>query len=166
MNASRTPISEGVQHQACTRLYGAPTTQTFTMRLRSLTFLPLFSLASATWASTAHYEVRDDLHFPLHARATNKDGSLPIYKDANASIEDRVNDLLPRMTLEEKVAQLYAHPSFIPVCWTLTATLLCIDRIQGDMNGWMDFRDPLDNTLTFNQTGLVGLLTMREVCYS
>ncbi|KAI0686231.1 glycoside hydrolase [Earliella scabrosa] len=109
------------------------------MRLRSLTFLPLFSLASATWASPAHYEVRDDLHFPLHARATNKDGSLPIYKDANASIEDRVNDLLPRMTLEEKVAQL----------------------IQGDMNGWMDFRDPLDNTLTFNQTGLEEMMRLK-----
>lgn len=30
----------------------------------------------------------------------------PCYKDANAGIEDRVNDLLSRMTLEEKAAQL------------------------------------------------------------
>lgn len=52
--------------------------------------------------------VRSDLHFPLHARATNLDGSSPIYKNPNASIEDRVNDLLPRMTLQEKVAQLCA----------------------------------------------------------
>ncbi len=40
------------------------------------------------------------------SRATNEDGSTPLYKDPTASIEDRVNDLLPRMTLEEKVAQL------------------------------------------------------------
>jgi hypothetical protein len=31
-------------------------------------------------------------------------------------------------------------------------------RIQGDLNGWMNMSDPLDNTLTFNQTGLVRLL--------
>lgn len=30
----------------------------------------------------------------------------PLYKNPKASIEDRINDLLPRMTLEEKVAQL------------------------------------------------------------
>lgn len=52
------------------------------------------------------YEVRDDLHFNLHARATNKDGSEAVYKNPTASIEDRVNDLYPRMTVEEKVAQL------------------------------------------------------------
>ena len=56
--------------------------------------------------------VRGDLHFPLYARATNLDGSLPIYKNPNASIEDRVNDLLPRMTLQEKVAQLCASVSW------------------------------------------------------
>ncbi|KAF8919142.1 glycoside hydrolase superfamily [Mucidula mucida] len=49
------------------------------------------------------------------SRATNEDGSTPLYKDPTASIEDRVNDLLPRMTLEEKVAQL----------------------IQGDISGWI-----------------------------
>ncbi|KAF8166832.1 glycoside hydrolase [Pholiota molesta] len=78
------------------------------------------------------FGVRDDLHFSLESRAENIDGSLPIYKNPKASIEDRVNDLLPRMTVEEKVSQI----------------------IQGDMNGWMDLNDPLDDTLTFNQTGL------------
>lgn len=53
-----------------------------------------------------HLGVREGLHFTLESRATNEDGSLPIYKNPEASIEDRVNDLLPRMTLEEKVAQL------------------------------------------------------------
>ncbi|EEB95469.1 hypothetical protein MPER_05559, partial [Moniliophthora perniciosa FA553] len=71
--------------------------------------------------------------FPLEARQTNTDGSLPTYKNPQAAIEDRVEDLLARMTLEEKVAQL----------------------IQGDINGWMDMDDPLDNTLTYNQTGLM-----------
>ncbi|KAI0766208.1 glycoside hydrolase [Trametes elegans] len=85
------------------------------------------------------FNVRDDLHFSLHARATNKDGSTPVYKDPQASVEDRVNDLLPRMTLEEKVSQL----------------------IQGDMNGWMDFGDPLDDTKTFNQSGLEDMLSQK-----
>ena len=49
----------------------------------------------------------EKLHFHLHARATNKDGSSPIYKDPNADIEARIKDLLPRMTIEEKVAQMY-----------------------------------------------------------
>ena len=46
------------------------------------------------------------LPFRLHARAANKDGSSPLYKDPNANIEDRVSDLLSRMTVEEKVAQM------------------------------------------------------------
>ncbi|EIM85301.1 glycoside hydrolase family 3 protein [Stereum hirsutum FP-91666 SS1] len=80
--------------------------------------------------------VRDDLHFHLNARATNKDGSTPVYKDPTAAIEDRVNDLLPRMTIQEKMAQI----------------------IQGDMNGWMNFTDPLDDTLTYNASGLVDMM--------
>ncbi|KLO08234.1 glycoside hydrolase family 3 protein [Schizopora paradoxa] len=80
-----------------------------------------------------------DLHFSLHSRATNKNGSTPLYKNANADIEDRVADLLPRMTLEEKVAQL----------------------IQGDMNGWMDFNDPLDDTKTFNASGLAAMMAQK-----
>ena len=54
----------------------------------------------------------------LASRATNEDGSIPIYKDPEASVEDRISDLLPRMTLEEKVAQLYVRPrdmhTFLP----------------------------------------------------
>ncbi|TFK53290.1 glycoside hydrolase family 3 protein [Heliocybe sulcata] len=82
----------------------------------------------------------EDLHFSLVSRGTNLDGSLPVYKDPNALIEDRVNDLLPRMTIEEKVAQL----------------------IQGDMNGWMNFTDPLDDTLAYNQTGLELMLAQKS----
>ncbi|KAK7033924.1 hypothetical protein VNI00_012548 [Paramarasmius palmivorus] len=77
--------------------------------------------------------------FPLEARQTNSDGSLPTYKNPEAAIEDRVEDLLERMTLEEKVAQL----------------------IQGDINGWMDMDDPLDNTLTYDQTGLEEMMRLK-----
>ena len=59
-------------------------------------------------------------------------GAVPLYKNPKASIEDRVKDLLPRMSLEEKVSQL----------------------IQGDLNGWMNMTDPADNTLTYNKTGM------------
>lgn len=56
----------------------------------------------------ADHGPRDDLHFSLEARQANIDGSTPIYKNPRASIEARVKDLLPRMTLAEKVSQLYA----------------------------------------------------------
>jgi beta-glucosidase len=38
--------------------------------------------------------------------SSTKENSAPLYRQANASIESRVNDLLARMTLEEKVRQL------------------------------------------------------------
>lgn len=38
--------------------------------------------------------------------AYGQDGGLPVYKDAAAPVERRVNDLLQRMTLDEKIAQL------------------------------------------------------------
>ncbi|KAI2468205.1 glycoside hydrolase family 3 protein [Annulohypoxylon bovei var. microspora] len=59
--------------------------------------------------------------------ATSGDGSAPLYKDSSASIEDRVADLLSRMTIEEKTSQL----------------------VQGDLRNWMDITDG-----TLNQTGL------------
>ncbi|THH32786.1 hypothetical protein EUX98_g1411 [Antrodiella citrinella] len=77
-------------------------------------------------------------YFPLEARGTNIDGTLPVYKNAHASIEDRVNDLLPRMTVDEKVSQMY-----------------------GDIDGWMDMSDPLDDTLTFNETGLEEMMLQK-----
>ncbi|PSS35547.1 hypothetical protein PHLCEN_2v1510 [Hermanssonia centrifuga] len=104
-----------------------------------LAFLSLSLRSIAKADGSSHVEVRDDLHFPFHARATNNDGSLPVYKNSKSSIEDRVNDLLPRMTLDEKVAQL----------------------IQGDIDGWMDMSDPLDDTLMFNQTGLEQMMAQK-----
>jgi beta-glucosidase len=52
------------------------------------------------------FGVSEGLHFSLESRGTNIDGSVPVYKNPNASIEERVNDLLPRMTIEEKVSQM------------------------------------------------------------
>ncbi|KAJ8094890.1 hypothetical protein PM082_010105 [Marasmius tenuissimus] len=78
--------------------------------------------------------------FSFDKRAENIDGSTPTYKNPDAPIEDRIEDLLPRMTLEEKVAQL----------------------IQGDIRGWTpNPDDPLDNTLTYNQTGLEEMMSLK-----
>jgi beta-glucosidase len=46
------------------------------------------------------------LHFSGPAYAASAPTSAPLYKDANQPVERRVDDLLGRMTLDEKVAQL------------------------------------------------------------
>ena len=99
--------------------------------------------------------VRGNLHFSLEARGANTDGSLPIYKNAQATIEDRVNDLLPRMTIEEKVAQMYVDSRGLFTRVDYESVILTYISIQGDLDGWMNLNDPLDDTLTYNQTGLV-----------
>ncbi|KAK9478018.1 periplasmic beta-glucosidase [Lipomyces japonicus] len=53
---------------------------------------------------------------------------VPVYKNPHASIDDRVSDLLSRMTLDEKIAQL----------------------VQGDISNWIN-----TTTNVFNRTGLV-----------
>lgn len=40
-------------------------------------------------------------------RDLNKNGKLDVYEDKNASIEDRVNDLIAQMTLEEKAGTMF-----------------------------------------------------------
>lgn len=73
-------------------------------------FSSLLALAACFFALQGSAEntfgVRDGLHFSLEARAANIDGSTPVYKNPKASIEARVNDLLPRMSVEEKASQL------------------------------------------------------------
>ncbi|KAJ5737540.1 uncharacterized protein N7483_002665 [Penicillium malachiteum] len=54
--------------------------------------------------------------------------SKPLYKDASAPVEERVKDLLGRMTIEEKMAQL----------------------MQGDVTNWLN-----DTSGAFNYSGLV-----------
>ncbi|KAG6840549.1 hypothetical protein C0991_005866 [Blastosporella zonata] len=124
-------------------------------------FLPLLALVAALVPLAAAEDIlgaRDGMHFSLEARAANKDGSLPTYKNPKASIEARVNDLLPRMTVQEKVSQLYA----LYFCLEhLSNTYHHQQRIQGDLNGWMNLTDPLDNTLVFNQTGLEEMMEFK-----
>jgi beta-glucosidase len=63
--------------------------------------------------------------FGVFARA--QEGQNAIYKDANAAIPDRVHDLLGRMTVEEKVAQLESG-------WTLPpfGTFQIPSAVEGD----------------------------------
>ncbi|KAK2041324.1 glycosyl hydrolase family 3 N terminal domain-containing protein [Colletotrichum somersetense] len=65
---------------------------------------------------------------------TNGTGT-PVYKSPNATIDDRVSDLLKRMTIEEKTAQL----------------------IQGDITNYLNLTDG-----TFNQSGLTWLAEKRS----
>ncbi|RDB30408.1 Periplasmic beta-glucosidase [Hypsizygus marmoreus] len=106
--------------------------------LSLLTLAACFFVLSAS-AQEDTFGVQGGIHFSVESRAANIDGSTPVYKNSKASIEARVTDLLPRMTLAEKVAQL----------------------IQGDLNGWMNMSDPLDNTLVFNQTGLEEMMRLK-----
>lgn len=58
----------------------------------------------------------------------------PIYKNPNATIDDRVSDLLKHMSIEEKTSQL----------------------IQGDMTNYLNLTDG-----TFNKSGLEWSMTSR-----
>lgn len=49
--------------------------------------------------------------FALQAK-TDKEENPPVYLDAKAKVEERVNDLLGRMTLKEKVAQMCQYVGF------------------------------------------------------
>ena len=45
------------------------------------------------------------------ATAAGKAESTPLYKNQNAPVEQRINDLLPRMTLEEKITMIHGDPN-------------------------------------------------------
>lgn len=81
---------------------------TYSLMAGLRSFLLLYTFLSCFSFSVAHvpFGVRDNLHSSVEARQFNKDGSIPTYKNSKASIEARINDLLPRMTLAEKVSQL------------------------------------------------------------
>ncbi|KAM3087056.1 hypothetical protein ACMFMG_001166 [Clarireedia jacksonii] len=68
------------------------------------------------------------------ARAVVQNGTTPLYKDPTASVDDRVADLLSRMTIEDKAAQL----------------------VQGDISNWRNMTDG-----TFNATGLAWSMANR-----
>jgi len=48
--------------------------------------------------------IEDGVHF----RDLNKNGKMDVYEDSRKTIDDRVEDLLSQMTLEEKVGQLFS----------------------------------------------------------
>lgn len=62
------------------------------------------------------------------ATSAKKNTSTPLYKDPTASVDDRVSDLLSRMTIQDKTAQL----------------------IQGDISNWINTANN-----SFNVSGLV-----------
>lgn len=53
---------------------------------------------------------------PLNQEATNIDGSLPLYKNPNAPIEERANDLLPRMSIERVSITDVSDAFYIGLC--------------------------------------------------
>lgn len=76
----------------------------------SLVALPLGSLALAT-------PVRDGRSLGLASRSAN--ATLPIYRDASYCADDRVEDLLSRMTIEEKAGQMFQTQMRIGANYTL-----------------------------------------------
>lgn len=73
-----------------------------------------------TALATASYQPQVEARYkPLievdgyYFKDLNANGFLDIYEDWRCSVEERVEDLLSQMTLEEKVAQMM-HPTFIP----------------------------------------------------
>lgn len=68
------------------------------------------------------------------ANATPYTHSTPLYKDPSASVDDRVADLLSRMTIEDKTSQL----------------------TQGDISNWRNMTDG-----SFNASGLVWNMATR-----
>jgi beta-glucosidase len=82
--------------------------QALHLAVLAIAFLLQCSPVQTKDLATRDLDDDDDLHFPLRARATNKDGSTPVYKNPHAPIESRVSDLLSRMTIQEKVSQMYA----------------------------------------------------------
>ncbi|PWY79124.1 beta-glucosidase [Aspergillus heteromorphus CBS 117.55] len=68
------------------------------------------------------------------AVAASQNASRPLYKDPHAPVEARVSDLLGRMTIQDKMAQL----------------------MQGDIGNWMNSTDG-----SFNYSGLVANMEMK-----
>lgn len=74
------------------------------------------------------------LVFSVASAAVVDGNRTPIYKNPKASIDDRVADLLSRMTIEDKASQL----------------------IQGDISNWINMTDD-----SFNATGLAWNMAVR-----
>src|SRR5678816_4504549 len=69
--------------------FRTPVTTTWSIRTLAVSILAVFALL-----------------LPFSTRTTNSQNATPDYKNPKLSVDDRVADLLKRMTVEEKVAQL------------------------------------------------------------
>lgn len=78
------------------------------------------------------------LFFMAAQAVPSLNGSTPVYKNPNATIDDRVEDLLSRMTIEDKTSQL----------------------IQGDIRSWINVNDG-----SFNASGLAWSMQHRAGSY-
>ncbi|KAI7975958.1 hypothetical protein EIK77_007284 [Talaromyces pinophilus] len=84
------------------------------------------------------------LAFATAATADNNSGK-PKYKDPRVPVDERVKDLVSRMTIEEKAAQLLQGGQIMMLYYCSET-----DEHVGDIGNWMD-----PNTGAFNQSGLV-----------
>jgi beta-glucosidase len=89
------------------------------------------------WVATAALSTLATAQTYGNGTSTNGTNSTAgaIYKNPRASVEDRIADLISRMTIEDKMAQL----------------------MQGDITNWMNATDN-----SFNYTGLVENMKMKQ----
>lgn len=95
--------------------------------LPNISMAPLLRSGLAALVACASFA-----HGQLYPNSTN--GTVPTYKNPNASVEARIADLLPRMTIQDKMAQL----------------------MQGDISNWIN-----TTTDAFNYSGLVANMEMK-----
>jgi len=94
----------------------------------------------------------------VSALSTGQAASTPLYKDASAPVEDRVSDLLGRMTIEDKMAQLMQGSLMICSLWfSMSCSLTELTGlVVGDITNWMNATSG-----EFNYTGLVENMKMK-----
>jgi beta-glucosidase len=79
------------------------------------------------------------------AATAHNNSSKPKYKDPRIPVDERVKDLVSRMTVEKKAAQLLQGEQVMMLYYCSET-----DAHVGDIGNWMD-----PNTGAFNQSGLV-----------
>jgi hypothetical protein len=90
----------------------------------------------------------------VSALSTGHAASTPLYKDASAPVEDRVSDLLGRMTIEDKMAQLMQ--GLLSPWFSCLVHYRADWMVAGDITNWMN-----STSGAFNYTGLVENMKMK-----